>query len=79
MADLPGGLRGFRFYTGRAIPKGTTLKTTMIGPLVVVEGSVPGGPHVVSACAVSEYMIILDDALFFEHELKPIVGGGVKS
>jgi hypothetical protein len=39
-----------------------------MGPLVVVEGRVPGGSLVVTPCPVIDNEIILDDALFFEHE-----------
>jgi hypothetical protein len=69
---LPPGIRGFRFYSGRPIPIGTTFKTTVFGPLTVVEGSVPHGPHVVTPCSVVDGEIVLDDGLWFEHEMKPI-------
>jgi len=62
------GFKDVRFYSGRPIPKGTTIKTTIFGPIVVVEGSVPGGSHVVTPCAVVDNVIVLDDNLFFEHE-----------
>lgn len=72
MNTLPPGVRGFRFYSGRPMPRGTTLKTTMMGPLVVVEGSVPNGPHVCAPCPMIDGEIVLDDAIWFEHEMKPI-------
>lgn len=72
---LPPGIRGFRFYSDRPIPRGLSLKTTMMGPLVIVDGSVPGGPRVIAPCAVIEGEIILDDALFYEHEMKPLMYG----
>lgn len=72
LTSLPPGVRGFRFYSGRPVPRGTTLKTTMIGPLVVVEGSVPHGPRVCAPCPVVEGEIVLDDAVWFEHEMSPV-------
>ena len=69
MADLPNGLRGVRFYSGRPIPRGTTIRTTVMGPAVFVEGCVPGGPVVRTCAAIVENEIVLDDNLFFEHEI----------
>lgn len=60
--------KGARFYSGRAIPIGTTLTVEEMGPLVIVHGSVPGGSHVTCYPAVVDGQIVLDDALFFEHE-----------
>lgn len=67
--SVPSQFKGIRFYSGRAIPRGTTLKTTVMGLLVIVEGSVPGGPKVCTPCAVVEDVIVLDDYLFFSNEL----------
>jgi len=65
MADLPNGFRGIRFHSGRQVPRGTTIKVTMIGPIPFVEGAVLGGPQVAAPCAVVDQEIVLDDALFF--------------
>lgn len=70
--SLPPGIRGFRFYSGRPMPVGASFKTTMMGPLVIVEGSVAHGPHVIAPCAIVNGEIILDDALWFENEMKPL-------
>ena len=66
---FPPGIHGIRFYSGRPMPRGATFKCTMVGPLVVVEGSVPHGPQVCAPCPVVEGQIVLDDAIWFEHEM----------
>lgn len=70
MSNLPNGLKGIRFHSGRPIPRGTVIKATAMGPLIFVEGSVPGGPQVATPCAVLDSEIVLDDGLFFEHEFR---------
>lgn len=71
MSALPHGIRGIRFYSGRQMPKGAKFIVERLGNsgIYVVDGSVPGGPHVTAPCAVTEGEIVLDDNLFFEHEM----------
>jgi len=76
MADLPNGLRNIRFYSGRPMPRGTVIRASVMGPAVFVEGSVPGGPVVRTCAAVVDDEIVLDDALFFEHETRRKIVSG---
>jgi hypothetical protein len=68
VSDLPGGFKTIRFHSGRVMPRGANFKVSLVGPIVFVEGSVPGGPVVRAPCAVVEQDIVLDDSLFFYHE-----------
>lgn len=63
-----------RFYTRRAIPVGTNLHVEIVCGMPIVSGSVPGGPKVVAPSAMINGEIVLDDNLWFEHELnKPTI------